>query len=155
MATDYVIAPTLQLVLDTNVVLDWLLFELPGLEPFRGALSEGRVTILTHALISEELTRVLELPRLQRYIKDSQALLGIYRAQTEMTDLEPALLMDKGTLPPGFPACRDPDDDKFLAFAFHSKADALVTKDKALLKLRKKARPFGFSIYRVEEMLGA
>ena len=89
------VAPALRLVLDTNVVLDWLLFELPGLEPLRAALREGRITILTHALISEELARVLEFPKLQRYITDSQALLGSYRAQTEATNLEPALLIDK------------------------------------------------------------
>lgn len=147
--------PALKLVLDTNVVLDWLLFELPGLEPLREAIREGRVTIFTHALISDELSRVLGFPKLQKYVTDSQAVLANYRAQTQPTDLDPALLIEKSALPTGFPTCRDPDDDKFLAFALHCKADALVTKDEELLKLRRKAKPFGFSIYSVEEMLGA
>lgn len=49
-------------------------------------------------------------------------------------------------LPPTFPRCRDPDDQPFLALAYHAAADALITKDKALLKLRKKARKFGVTI---------
>ncbi len=136
-------------------MLDWLLFELPGLEPLREAIREGRATIVTHALISDELARVLEFPKLQKYLTDSRAVLANYRAQTQPTDLDPALLIEKNALPTGFPTCRDPDDDKFLAFALHCKADALVTKDEELLRLRRRVKSFGFSIYSAEEMLGA
>ena len=38
----------------------------------------------------------------------------------------------KGRLPP----CRDPDDQKFLELAAGAGADALVTKDRELLRLR-------------------
>jgi putative PIN family toxin of toxin-antitoxin system len=144
--------PRRQLVLDTNVVLDWLLFQLPALELLREALSAGDVVIPTHALLFEELTRVLERPNISRYASDVQAVIEGYRAQTRMTDLEPALLLQSSSLPSGFPRCRDSDDDKFLAFAWHTKADALVTKDRELLKLRKRARPFDVAILTIDEM---
>lgn len=48
-------------------------------------------------------------------------------------------------LPP-LPLCRDPDDQKFLELAQAAKAGLLVTKDKALLALAKKADRFGFRI---------
>lgn len=45
------------------------------------------------------------------------------------------------------PRCRDPDDQKFLELARDGAADFLVTKDKALLKLRRISRdPGGFRI---------
>jgi predicted nucleic acid-binding protein len=55
-------------------------------------------------------------------------------------------------LPPGFPRCRDPDDDHFLALAHHAAADALVSKDRAVLKLRRRARKFGVRILDVRQL---
>jgi predicted nucleic acid-binding protein len=49
-------------------------------------------------------------------------------------------------LPTDFPRCRDRDDEIFLALAYRAQADALVTKDKVVLKLRRKARKFGVAI---------
>ena len=37
---------------------------------------------------------------------------------------------------PALPRCKDRDDQKFLELAARSNADILVSKDKALLKLR-------------------
>jgi uncharacterized protein len=142
-----------QLVLDTNVVLDWLLFRLPTLDPLRDALASGHLVVPTHPLLFEELTRVLPRPEISRYTTNVGVVIDAYQAQTAMTDLAPPLLLDHGSLPNGFPRCRDPDDDKFLAFTYHARVDALVTKDRELLKLRKRARPFGVSILTIDEML--
>ena len=143
-----------QLVLDTNVVLDWLLFRLPALDPLRDALSAGRIVIATHELLFEELRRVLPRPEISRYTTDVGGVIEAYRAQTAMAPLPPELLLSQESLPAGFPHCRDPDDDKFLAFAWHSKSDALVTKDREVLRLRKRVRSFGVSILTIEDMLG-
>jgi putative PIN family toxin of toxin-antitoxin system len=145
----------MRLILDTNVVLDWLLFELPALDPLRAALLDRRATIITHALIFKELALVLERPQLERYVTDPLAVLDRYREKTTVIDLESALILDQAALPGTFPRCRDPDDDKFLALAWHAKVDALVSKDKALLKLKRKCRPFGFEVLRPDEMLRA
>ena len=40
------------------------------------------------------------------------------------------------------PACRDPDDQKFLEAALVARAEFLVTKDRALLDLAQRALPF-------------
>ncbi len=40
----------------------------------------------------------------------------------------------------------------FLALAWHSKADAVVSHDKAVLKLARKARKFGFEVLTVPQM---
>lgn len=42
--------------------------------------------------------------------------------------------------------CRDPDDQKFLDLAYSARAAVLLTKDKALLALTRKARRFGVAI---------
>ena len=48
---------------------------------------------------------------------------------------------------PPLPKCRDRDDQKFLELAHASRADWLVSKDRAVLKLAKRtARDFGFRI---------
>jgi len=45
------------------------------------------------------------------------------------------------------PACRDPDDQKFLEAALAAQADYLITKDRALLELsRRRTRPVPFRI---------
>jgi predicted nucleic acid-binding protein len=40
------------------------------------------------------------------------------------------------------PACRDPDDQKFLESALAARAEFLVTKDRALLDLARRALRF-------------
>ncbi|MGB3427088.1 MAG: PIN domain-containing protein, partial [Burkholderiaceae bacterium] len=44
-------------------------------------------------------------------------------------------------------ACTDPHDQKFLDLAYTARADWLVTKDKALLKLARRARRDGLLIF--------
>ncbi|RIV65146.1 putative toxin-antitoxin system toxin component, PIN family, partial [Burkholderia pseudomallei] len=49
--------------------------------------------------------------------------------------------------PRPLPKCRDRDDQKFLELAYTARADWLVSKDRALLKLtRRTERDFGFRI---------
>jgi len=67
--------------------------------------------------------------------------------------MPPDFASDRLLLPPGFPHCRDPDDDIFLALAHHTRAAALVTRDKLLLKLRKRARKHGLAILDVQQMI--
>ena len=50
--------------------------------------------------------------------------------------------VESGIVPP-LPRCRDADDQKFLELAARTGADLLVSKDKALLRLRGRTRlPF-------------
>jgi predicted nucleic acid-binding protein len=45
-------------------------------------------------------------------------------------------------VPASLPRCRDPHDQKFLELALAAQADALVTKDQALLELARRKLPF-------------
>jgi putative PIN family toxin of toxin-antitoxin system len=143
----------MKLVLDTNVVLDWLRFRVPALAPLSPAIRTGQVSIHTHALALEELRRVLDFPQLEVSEADRTGILEAYRTQSVPFPLEDRLLLEREGLPERFPRCRDPDDDRFLALAWHSQADALVSKDKALLKLQRRSRAFGFSILNLSQLL--
>ena len=143
----------LTLVLDTNVVLDWLVFRDVAVETLQSAVEQGRVVIVTHAAAVEELRRVLAYPQCRLGAADQAELLNRYRR----VSFEPALPADFSLanllLPEGFPRCRDADDQHFLALAYHAKADGLLTKDRQLLRLRKRVARFGVTVASPKEFI--
>jgi putative PIN family toxin of toxin-antitoxin system len=143
----------LRLVLDTNVVVDWLVFDHPFLTAFREGVRQGSITVLTNALAVDELTRVLGYPMLKLDAPRRQQVLRAYLEQTAPVGMPAGFGVDALLLPPNFPRCRDPDDDRFLALAFHGRATALVSRDNELLKLRRRAAKFGLSIIDVPQMM--
>jgi putative PIN family toxin of toxin-antitoxin system len=144
----------LRLVLDTNVVIDWLVFDYPYLAAFRQHVLARRVLVMTNELARSELARVLEYPMLKLDAARRREVLERYEAQATMAVMPNGFTADALQLPEKFPHCRDRDDDAFLALAFHSQAAGLVTRDKALLKLRKRAGKFGVQILEVPQMVG-
>ncbi|HKE94728.1 MAG TPA: PIN domain-containing protein, partial [Povalibacter sp.] len=73
-------------------------------------------------------------------------VLDRYLAAATAAPMPDGFSRDALLLPPGFPRCRDRDDEPFLALAYHVRADALVTRDKTVLKLQRKVRKFGVAI---------
>lgn len=138
--------PSLTLVLDTNVVLDWLVFRDAGLARLFDALEQQHVRIVTHAAAIDELRRVLTYPQCKLAASDQETLLNKYRMACLHAAMPAQFALDNLLLPAGFPSCRDPDDQHFLALAYHTRADGLLTKDKQLLRLRKRAAKFGVAI---------
>lgn len=129
----------LQLVLDSNVWLDWLVFGDSSIKPVQQLVESGKAEIIIDAECDAELVRVLAYP-LQKWTLDEAAqairitqFRGIARRVAEA----PA-----GKLP----ACRDPDDQKFLALTSRAGAFCLLTKDRALLKLGKRRYGLPFHI---------
>jgi putative PIN family toxin of toxin-antitoxin system len=124
-----------RLVLDTNVWLDWLVFDEPTIAPLREAHDARRIEIVMDAACEAELERVLAYD-LGKHSIDANAqaaclarCLGIVkRVATKLT--------------PGLPPCRDPDDQKFLELALVAQADFLVTRDLALLELARRVERF-------------
>ncbi len=145
----------MKLVLDTNVVIDWLVFDDPYLALFREAVSCGRITVVTHQHAVDELRRVLGYRALKLNGTRQAEVLERYQAQTSVPDTasDPARVATE--LPKGFPRCRDPDDAPFLSLAWHAKADALVSRDNEVLALRRRAPRFGFRILDVPQMMAA
>ena len=139
----------LRLVLDTNVVLDLLHFADPAAAPIRRALMAGKAACIGNAACLDELAHVLSYPQFKIPEHEARRILDEYAALALPCESAGADL-------PLLPQCRDPDDQKFLELAQAAKADLLVTKDKALLALAKKAGRFGFRIAtpaRVAELL--
>ena len=114
-------------VLDTNVVLDLFHWGNVDAVPIMAALEAGQIECLVDERTLEELRRVLTYPQLKLTPEMISERYARYHARVE--------LIAEGEAPP-LPRCKDPDDQKFLELAARSGADFLVSKDKALLKLR-------------------
>jgi putative PIN family toxin of toxin-antitoxin system len=135
-----------RLVLDTNIVLDCLVFDDPALRELTAAVEARHVQALVHESTLDELRRVLAYPQLRLAEAQRQQVLNRYLAASTPAPIPDGFSRDTLLLPSGFPRCRDRDDEVFLALAYHARADGLVTWDKAVLKLRRKARKFGVAI---------
>jgi predicted nucleic acid-binding protein len=151
-----------RLVLDTNVVIDWLVFDDPFLASFREQVRSRSIQVISHAPALEELRRVLGYPALKLDTQRQAAVLDRYVALASFFGAHASSEGDASAaagdgslaeLPPGFPRCRDSDDDPFLQLAWRARVDALVSRDKAVLKLARRARKFGFEIYDVPRMV--
>lgn len=136
----------MKLVLDTNVVIDWLAFDDPFLAAFRQQVLGGQVVVITHEPAIVELRRVLGYKELKLDTTRQASVLERYEAQTTKWTGE------ESVLPRNFPRCRDADDNHFLELAWRAGVDALVSRDNAVLKLAKRARKHGFQILNVPQM---
>ena len=117
----------LRLVLDTNVVLDLFHWGNVDAVPIMAALEAGQIECLADRRTLDELQRVLTYPQLKL-----TAAMAVDRYQRYARLVQ---LVEAGDAPP-LPRCKDRDDQMFLELAARSSADLLVSKDKALLKLR-------------------
>jgi putative PIN family toxin of toxin-antitoxin system len=135
-------------VLDTNVWLDWLVFDDPSVLSLKAAVDAGEAEIFMASACEEELARVLASP-LQKATLDAAAQVRCLEECRRIVQwVDGSLSRDTRRLP----VCRDPDDQKFLELANECGADFLVTRDRALLVLgRRKTRPLVFRIARPEE----
>jgi putative PIN family toxin of toxin-antitoxin system len=122
------------LVLDTNVVLDLLHFDDASAQPLRDALMEGRMRCAVTDATFGEWQRVLGYPEFALNATQQAALAARYR--------ELATLIAMDTAVSGLPRCSDPDDQKFIELAAAARAGALVSKDRAVLKLRRRCAPW-------------
>ncbi len=129
-------------VLDTNVWLDWLLFEDPAIEPIGVAALTDRIVLVTDDECAGEFVRVLGYP-FGRHTPDESRRASVAARFCTVARHFAGAPESSATLP----ACRDPDDQKFLTLALRSKATLLVTRDKALLEIaRPSRRPLPFRI---------
>jgi putative PIN family toxin of toxin-antitoxin system len=143
---------TMTLALDTNVVLDWLVFEDACMDVLRKGTLEGCIAVITHPPALHELKRVLTYPQFKLDATMQKEVLETYVALFEIATLPDGFSLEHLMLPAGFPRCRDRDDEHFLALAYHSGADALVSKDKDLLRVRKRAGRFGVKVLSVPQL---
>lgn len=127
------------MVLDTNVLLDWLVFRDPYIASLAQALQDGRLHWVATTSMQDEMERVLTYSWIAARQPDVPAIRAVWRTHARF--IEPAA--------PRAPLrCKDPDDQKFIDLAVAEGADWLLTKDRELLKLAKRAARLGVSVAR-------
>ena len=144
-------------MLDTNVVLDLLYFDDAGARPLLRALEEGRARSAVSDATLDEWRRVLTYPEFALDEARQAALFERYRALSapeaapaaagrprEETPIHDGLSHPSGWKPVWgrMPRCSDPDDQKFIELAAAAHAQALVSKDRAVLRLRRGCAPY-------------
>jgi putative PIN family toxin of toxin-antitoxin system len=141
-------------VLDTNVVIDWLVFNHPFMDPLRNAVRDGSLQVLTHGPAIDELRRVLAYRQLKLNAERQQQVLDAYLASALAVTLPAGATLKNLMMPGGFPRCRDRDDEHFVALAYHHRADALVSRDNAVYGMKSRAAKFGLEIVNVQQAIG-
>lgn len=124
------------MVLDSNIWVDLLVFRDPHVEPIRAALEAGTIAPVIRADCREELRRVLAYPQFARFDVDIDAALATVDRLASLEAAPPQADYDAIRLP----RCKDTDDQKFVELAHFAGAACLVSKDKAVLKLRTRLR---------------
>lgn len=126
-----------RLVIDTNVLVSALVFKDSRHLPLREAWQARRVIPLLSIKTYRELKRVLGYDMFK--LSDDQIAEGIANLGPH---IEWVTIDDEriATLP----KCSDRDDQKFLNVALCADADALLTYDRAVLRLRKRV-PFAIT----------
>ena len=121
----------MQLVLDTNIVLDLLVFEDPRVRPLSDRVGAGELHWLATAAMREELARVLRYPKLAERVAsqrgDEQAVLADFDRHARVVDAPPKARV----------TCGDPDDQKFIDLAVAHRC-TLLSKDREVLRMRKR-----------------
>lgn len=131
-------APAKLLVLDTNAVLDWLLFSDPAMRPLAAAVEQGRLRWIATAAMRAEFAHVLGRGLAASRGADPGRLELAWRHHC--TEQPTAPLADARL------HCTDTDDQKFLDLALASGALWLVSRDRAVLKLGRRAAVYGLAI---------
>ena len=132
-----------RIVLDSNAVLDWLYFRDPRCAALAEAVTTHRVQWIASAAMRDEIERVLARDTLGAKWPDGPASVrdGWQRWAT-VVESAPAA-------PPAL-HCADPDDQKFIDLALHVRAVALLSADRAVLRLARHASVWGLAITTVE-----
>lgn len=126
------------IVLDTNAVLDWLLFGDPGMQGLTSAIEQGRLRWIATAAMRGEFNHVLG--------RGLAAARNVDPARFELAWSQHCTEHPAAPLADARLRCSDTDDQKFLDLALASKARWLISRDRAVLKLRRRAAVSGLAI---------
>lgn len=130
-----------RVILDTQIVMDWLVFDEPRVMPII-ALVESRHLLWTATpAMQAEMLHVLGRGVAARYEPDLTRIQAAFAGHCELVE-EPVLGM-------GRPRCSDEDDQKFIDLGLHLASLApttLISRDRAVLKVAKRAARLGLEI---------
>jgi predicted nucleic acid-binding protein len=121
----------MQLVLDTNIVLDLLVFADPRVRRLHEGLAAGTLHWIATAAMREELARVLDYPKIAPRVHFHR---GAAASVLEEFDRHVRLTAPAAKAPV---TCGDPDDQKFIDLAVAHRC-VLLSKDREVLRMRKR-----------------
>ena len=127
-----------RLVLDTNVILDLLVFKDPSTEPIRLMLDAKIVDAVRSEASMLELVDVIQRPIFKLSQQEQEMILQAWEGVTrllENTAIESAPFI-----------CRDLDDQIFLDMAYSIRPAVLFSKDLRVFELRVSAKGHGVEI---------
>jgi putative PIN family toxin of toxin-antitoxin system len=127
-----------RLVLDTNVILDLLVFKDPSAEPIRLLLAAKLVDAVRTPASMAELIDVIGRPTFKLSQEDQETIVQAWESSSrllENTAIEPAPF-----------TCRDQDDQVFIDMAYSIRPVLLLSKDLRVLELRATAKHHGIEI---------
>lgn len=134
--TEVVVDGVSQIVLDTNIVLDLLVFDDAAMLSLRDALQSRQLQWVATAPMRDELERVLAYPqiakRLAFYGLSPEQVLQARDFQVQTVDVPPKASV----------TCKDPDDQKFIDLAVAHRCTVL-SKDHAVLCMAKRLQALG------------
>lgn len=116
------------IVLDTNAVLDLLLWHNAELDCVAQALADCRARLSCDEACLRELRTVL---RYDKFGLDEEGAARLYADYLALVELHPLPDQPDASLP----RCRDREDQKFFDLAVRCGADLLVSRDRAVLRL--------------------
>ncbi len=125
-------------VIDTQVLLDWLVFADASVAPWVSAIERDEVRWIACLAMRAEFAHMVAHPQFARWQPESERALSIFDRHAEMRP-DPAASSPRLR-------CRDADDQVFIDLALEHRASWLLTRDKALLALARRARPLGLEI---------
>lgn len=128
-----------EVVIDSNVVLDWLLFEDASAQALGRAVLARQVRWIGTSAMADELADVLGRRIFDRWAQRRPAVLAaLAELCLAVPEPQPAAA--------GRLWCTDADDQVFVDLALERRAAWLFTRDRALLSLARKARLRGLAI---------
>lgn len=123
-------------VLDTNVVLDWLVFGNASCATLATRLLSGEWRWLATQAMADELSAVLAYPALARWAPDADRVWHHWSTLAQIVDAAAPCTL----------RCRDGDDQKFIDLAVAHRTRWLFSRDRDLLALAKKANAWGVTV---------
>lgn len=126
----------MRLVLDTNIVLDLLVFGDPAVQAISEGLQAGRLHWIATAPMREELARVLAYPKLAPRVAlqrgEAQQVLHDFDRHARLVEVPPKACF----------TCGDPDDQKFIDLAVAHRC-TLLSKDREVLRMKNRLARLG------------
>ena len=131
-----------RIVVDTNVVLDLLVFRDIACLPLQSWLRGEDLQWLACRSMRDELAHVLGRGLGERWPMEPATVVSEWDRRVELAPEPPDCDL----------RCSDPDDQKFIDLAMAHRPCGLITRDRALLKLARRAAERGVLIHRPADL---